>query len=114
MEALVTNAQTQPSAGRGAARYTSPVYFPPRIHVWRRRTRVSNHALAIARGRFTAIVAGSLALIACPIVVQHRAHAQDAAPVDDRTPPTPMPKAKDLVVLFSGKPEEIAANWTTR
>ena len=37
--------------------------------------------------------------------------AKDDAPVDDQTAPMPIPKDPHVMVLFSGKPEEISENW---
>jgi hypothetical protein len=37
--------------------------------------------------------------------------AKEDAPVDDRTAPMPIPKDPHVLVLFSGKPEEIRENW---
>jgi hypothetical protein len=44
-----------------------------------------------------------------------RSHGQEALPKErpavTETQPAPVPKVDGLVVLFSGKPEEVAANW---
>ena len=37
--------------------------------------------------------------------------AKDDTPVDDQTAPMPIPKDPHVMVLFSGKPEEISENW---
>ncbi|HLK56551.1 MAG TPA: DUF1080 domain-containing protein [Chthonomonadaceae bacterium] len=55
-------------------------------------------------GAATAAVAG------LPLGLQ-LAYAQDAQPQDDNTPPHPTPKHPDIVVLFSGKEEDLQ-NWT--
>ncbi len=38
-------------------------------------------------------------------------YAKDDTPVDDHTPAHPIPKDPHVLVLFSGKQEELAANW---
>lgn len=43
----------------------------------------------------------------------HAVHGQvkDEAPVDDKSAPMPIPKDPHVIVLFSGKQEDVAANW---
>lgn len=60
--------------------------------------------------RQASIVLAGLALIGLPVGL-HFAHAQEAPPVDDTTPAHPTPKNPNIIVLFSGKEEEIAQNW---
>jgi hypothetical protein len=40
-----------------------------------------------------------------------RGAAKDDAPADDRSAPAPIPTDPHVIVLFSGKQEEVAANW---
>jgi hypothetical protein len=49
-----------------------------------------------------------LSLLAGPAL---QVAARDDAPKDDRSAAKPIPKDPHIVVLFSGKPEEISANW---
>jgi hypothetical protein len=65
-------------------------------------------AIALRTVKCTALAALSLGLLTG--VVVHVA-AKGDTPVDDRTAPLPIPKDPHLIVLFSGKPEEIRENW---
>jgi hypothetical protein len=59
-----------------------------------------------------AFFAAGLALLALPALCLH---GQGEEPKDDTTtPPVPPPAAKGVRVLFSGKPEDLAANWLKR
>ena len=60
------------------------------------------------RRRF--LSAAAVAAASLPLGLQW-AHADDAPPMDDNTPPHPTPKNPNIIVLFSGKEEEIAQNW---
>ena len=59
--------------------------------------------------RRVALAAVGLVLLSVPAF--HARAKDDPPPVDDHTPPMPVPAGKDIVVLFSGKQEEVEQNW---
>lgn len=70
----------------------------------------------ISQLRTRPLAAATLACLAgVMMIVGIRGHSQEGLPKEKPvavdTPPAPVPKVDGLVVLFSGKPEEVAANW---
>lgn len=66
--------------------------------------------------RMNAVLLGCAraAVLATALAASAAALAQDKEPADDHSPAVPAPKADGIVVLFSGKADEVAANWTKR
>lgn len=75
---------------------------------------MSTELPAARSGRIRGLIL--LAALALPLaIVGIRSHGQEALPKEQPAvvdyQPAPPPKVDGLVVLFSGKPEEVAANW---